>query len=266
MEPLNHDLIYNSMSPHAQHLLTQLEILEEVDSTNLCLMRKANSVPVGCYACLSEQQSAGRGRQGRQWISPFACNIYLSVLWRFTGSSPATGLSLAIGVALVRALHVAGITKLGLKWPNDVLWRERKLAGILIEASPSHHIIGVGLNVAMPAQAGSVIEQPWVDVQEILGRPVSRNQLAGNLLEHLLLALQEFENDGLGVFLQEWASLDVLASKSVCLHLYKKTVTGIAEGIAHDGALRLSVDGDIRNYHDGEVSLLSTDVTQGTAV
>lgn len=264
LELLSQDSVRAGMTHQTLHLLSKLEILEEVDSTNLHLLRDAYSGPLNGSACLAELQHDGRGRQGRRWLSPFACNIYLSVLWRFAAASVEAGLSLAVGVAVVRTLQAAGITTgLGLKWPNDVLWQGRKLAGILIESAHSCHVVGVGLNVAMPTQAGRVIEQPWVDVHEILGQTVSRNQLGGSLLSHLLLAMDEFSEQGLPAFLPEWKKLDVLAGKPVSLQMPTQTVTGIVHGVADDGALQLCVNGVIQHYHAGEAHLLLTGLQQG---
>jgi BirA family biotin operon repressor/biotin-[acetyl-CoA-carboxylase] ligase len=263
LELLKHDSVRAGMTARALRLLSKLEILEEVDSTNSHLLRHAYSGPLNGSACLAELQHAGRGRQGRRWLSPFASNIYLSVLWRFATVSLAAGLSLAVGVAVVRTLRAAGITTgLGLKWPNDVLWQGRKLAGILIESAHSCHVVGVGLNVAMPRRVGRVIEQPWVDVHEILGQTVSRNHLAGNLLSHLLLAMDEFSEQGLSAFLPEWKNLDVLAGKLVSLQLPAQTIAGIVHGVADDGALQLCVNGVIQHYHAGETHLLPTGLQQ----
>lgn len=261
LELLEHDLILAAMDKSSQAHLSGLEIHQDIDSTNGYLMRSARGdVPSG-YVCLAEHQQAGRGRQGRQWVSPFASNIYASLLWRFhAGPASLAGLSLAAGVATVRALQEAGVEGVGLKWPNDVLWQGRKLAGVLVDtaaepAGPCHAVIGVGLNVAMPAQAGEAIGQPWVDVQTILSRPVRRNPLAGLLLQHLLSALHEFENTGLPAFLREWAAWDLTKGKRVTLQLHDQTITGVALGIDADGALRLSVGGTIQTYLCGELSL-----------
>lgn len=251
-----------ALDERAQPLLSGLEILADVDSTNLHLLRRANSGVAGGHACLAEQQHSGRGRRGRRWLSPSGGNIYLSVLWRFAVNPAALGgISLALGVAVARSLQMLGIENLGLKWPNDVLWQGRKLAGILVDTAGGvgacHVVAGVGLNVAMPTHIGHAIDQPWVDVQGILGRSIGRNHLAGVLLGQVLLALHEFESHGLRSFLEEWALFDVIIGKQVALQLAGTTIIGRAQGIHNDGELRLCVDGLIRHYHDGEVSLLA---------
>ena len=114
--------------------------------------------------CFAEHQSAGKGRRGRQWVSPFGSNIYMSILWRFQqdGIACTAGLSLAVGVAVIRALKTYGFNEVGLKWPNDIYCQGKKLGGILIEVSgeadgPCAVIIGLGLNLFLPEIQGQTI-------------------------------------------------------------------------------------------------------------
>ncbi len=267
---LDADAILNAMDVHAGSLVTGLHILTEVDSTNLYLMRAAAGGAPGGTVCLAEQQSAGRGQRGRIWASPCACNIYLSILWKFTAAVRPMGLSMAIGVSVARALRKMGITDTDLKWPNDVLWQGRKLAGILIDmtlqaSGEKQAVIGVGLNVAMPAESALSITQPWTDVQSALGKPVARNRCAGLLLQELLYALNEFQISGFASFREEWEKLDVLAGKQVNLHMHDKIIGGIAQGIDADGALRILADGIVRSYSSGTVSVRLVDMYTQTS-
>ena len=156
LEALDELAIRNELSPETKSRIAEIEIHAELDSTNSRLMRLAacDSVPLGTV-CLAECQTQGRGRIGRVWHTPPGGNICLSLLWRFNDFNAFSGLSLAIGVAIVRALRTAGVEGVGLKWPNDILWRERKLGGILVEVSGEAHdnhsvVIGIGLNVHIP--------------------------------------------------------------------------------------------------------------------
>ena len=245
----------------ARRRLAGIEVFAEIDSTNTYLkMRAAQGAPSGCV-CLSEWQGAGRGRQGRAWVSPFGCNLYLSLLWRF-GSGPAAlaGLSLVIGVALARALESVAGQCVGLKWPNDVVWNGQKLAGILVEiageaSGPSHAVIGVGVNVRMPDQAGDNIGQPWTDLTRICHKTVSRNALAASVLEQLATALHTFEERGLDAFLDAWRDLDATAGKSIELHLPGRVIGGEARGIDENGALMIQVGNEVRRFASGEISL-----------
>lgn len=259
LELLDSSVILAGLNDKARRLLSGLDILTAVDSTNLYLLQKANAGAPGGYACLAERQHAGRGRRGRQWLSPFGGNIYLSLLWRFSEQIPAlSGLSLAIGIAVTNSLETLGVPGIGLKWPNDILWQGRKLAGILLDtageaAGPCHVVAGIGINVAMPA--GATISQPWVDLREIVGRRIARNALAGRVLQHLLLTLHQFQQNGLAPFLPEWDRLDLLKDKDVTVQLADRTISGRAQGVNQQGALLVAHGGETRAYHSGEVSV-----------
>lgn len=178
--------------------------------------------------------------------------------WRFAaGPESLSGLTLATGVAVVRALTDTGLEGAGLKWPNDVLWQGRKLAGILLEmngemSGACHVVAGIGLNVRMPRHLAAGIDQPWVDVETALGKPVSRNQLAGRLLQHLVAAMREFEIAGFPAFRQEWAALDLASGRQVALELPNGTVTGIGRGVDASGALILEDNGVLKQYPYGK--------------
>lgn len=262
IELLDRATIEAVMDERSRSLLTDLEILEDVDSTNLHLMRKAKNGAASGYACLAEQQHAGRGRHGKNWVSPFACNIYLSLLWRMSARPlPLSTLSLLMGVAVARALQVIGVTDIALKWPNDVLWRGRKLAGILIEMASEttgqrHAVIGVGLNVAMPAKHAADIDQPWIDVHSILqNKTVHRNRFAGVILQHLLVALDNLQSISPAECLKEWEKFDVLKGQLITLRLHDQICQGVALGVDAKGALLVNHAGIVKRYQYGEVSL-----------
>src|SRR5690606_26503292 len=174
-----------------------LEVAWSLDSTSSELLRR-DPPSAGVQVLLAERQTGGRGRRGRPWASPLAANLYLSVARRFdAGLARLGGLSLVAGVAVVEALHASGVAQARLKWPNDVVVadgaRLRKLGGILVEgggehAAPARAVVGIGLNVRMPAQAGAGIDQPWTDLQA-LADPPPRSVLAAGLLARLLPAL-----------------------------------------------------------------------------
>lgn len=259
VELLEQQTIAAAMGTTTRPLLTALEIHPEIHSTNRHLMERLGGLCSG-HACLAERQTAGRGRRGREWVSPFARNIYLSLYWRFE-MSPAllSGLGLAMGVVLIRSLRQLGIDDAKLKWPNDLLWRGRKLAGILLEMSgesggPYHVVIGVGMNVNM-ADEGTAIDQPWVALNQIAAQPQSRNHVAGLLLHHLLEGIQQFQMAGLESFLPEWQQADAYAGQEVAILLGDTTIIGQARGIDPSGAIIVEVDGALRRFHSGEVSL-----------
>ncbi len=264
IELLDARAISQAMSAESRALLGGLELHPRLDSTNTYLMqRAAGGLPSG-HACFAEYQTAGRGRRGRQWVSPFAANIYLSVLWRFT-LDPAQlgGLGLAVGVGMIRALRAAGVADLSLKWPNDLLWQGRKLAGILLEMSgesfgASTVVTGLGVNCRMPKEAGSHITQAWADLEEALGERLSRNTLAGGLLSHVLIVLRDYQRHGLAPFLDEWRDYDAVRGKTINLQLPNENITGVAAGVDRSGALLLSRDGATQRYLAGEISVRIT--------
>lgn len=242
VELLDAQAITSAMADDARALLGGIEIHPRLDSTNTYLMQQAGSGLASGYACLAEYQEAGRGRRGRNWVSPFGANIYLSLLWRYT-LDPAQlgGLSLAVGVAMARALRAAGVDGIALKWPNDVLWRDRKLAGILLEMSgesfgASTVVVGLGINCRMSKEAGTHITQPWTDLEKILGRHLSRNALTALLLSEVLPVLRDYQTAGLAPLLDEWQSYDAVRGKTVTLQLPNQSITGVAAGVDRDGA------------------------------
>jgi len=251
-----------ALEPGSRELLSGLELLSQVDSTNRYLRQRVlDGVPAG-YAVLAERQTAGRGRRGRSWISPFAAHVYLSVAWRFS-VSPAVlgGLPLAIGVASIQALKQVGADGAALKWPND-LWHDgRKLGGILLELTgeaggPCDVIVGLGLNVAMPAGAGRVLDQPWTDLRAVLGPGCPpRSRLAGLLIDRILMALWQYEREGLEPFLAEWRRHDAVAGQSVRVLAGEREIIGIARGVDISGALLVEASGSTLRFASGEVSL-----------
>lgn len=255
-------LVLEAMTSAGRRLLTGLEVLSSVDSTNAYLIREAARGAAAGRVCLAETQQAGRGRRGRHWASPPGGNIYLSVLTRCeSGVTALSGLSLAVGVGIARALSRAGVPDIGLKWPNDVLWQGRKLAGVLMEVSgesagPCDVITGIGLNVRMTREAASEIEQPWVDLHTVMDGVVpSRNRLAGLLLDTLLPVLDSFVDTGLAPYVDEWNRLDMYAGRQVLVTTPGGVIGGECRGVAPNGALLVMTDGKYRQFAAGEISL-----------
>lgn len=240
-----------------------LDVLQVVDiatSTNDLALAGLKQGTFSRAAIFAEQQVSGRGRRGRTWLSPFAANIYLSVTWEFPGGLAAIdGLSLAVGVALCDAVRDLGVSDVGMKWPNDLVVRTRKMGGILIEvhgdiSGSCSVVIGIGLNVAMPREAGVAIEQLWTDLRQE-GCDVSRNKVAGTLLVHVIATLDKFSRAGLAVYLARWREYDVVLGKKVDVRVGATIVSGIAAGIDDGGALIVDTDKGRSIFHGGEVSV-----------
>lgn len=262
IELLDKARMQSLLSKAATDLLGSLTTLVSTDSTNREAMQLMHSAPVRGHIVLAERQLAGRGRRGRPWVSPFARNLYMSVTWEFdSGAAALEGLSLAVGVAVVRALTAVGVSNARLKWPNDVIANGAKLAGILLEmtgdaAGRCQVIIGIGVNVAMTGVAeAETIDQQWTDASSVAGRNVSRNVLAAAVISELLPLLVEFERSGFSRFREEWMSLDVARGQSIVLHYGEQAIFGVAVGVDESGALTIDTPQGLQRFHGGEVSL-----------
>lgn len=236
-------------------------VVPVIASTNHFLMQQIGENLLPGQSCFAECQTKGRGRRGRKWLSPFGANVYFSIYWRLEGGIAQTmGLSLVVGVAIQEALKAAGIGDITLKWPNDVLSHDRKLAGILVELqeaddSECHVVIGVGVNFKMPNIFGREIDQPWTDIVSGGNPPISRNQLCANLLKALVGNLKLYETEGFPAFEKRWCALDRYYNEPVKLVISNRTIEGISKGVNNHGALLLQTHEGVRPFYGGEISL-----------
>lgn len=257
---LNSDQVITGLDGRTEAMITQLESFPVVGSTNSVALEKAQTFGSG-YVCIAEQQTEGRGRRGRKWVSPFASSLYLSVVWEFAGGAAALeGLSLAVGVAVVSAFETMGLSGVRLKWPNDVLFENRKLAGILIEmvgdaSGACQVVVGIGINVALPAQSAGAIDQPYIDLQEISGEKVCRNALLAQVLNQLMPVLADYETSRFAAYRDRWQALDAFNGQEVFLQLGDNMEFGIAAGVDDSGALILRTPTGHKLFSGGEVSL-----------
>ncbi|QJD30227.1 biotin--[acetyl-CoA-carboxylase] ligase [Methylococcus geothermalis] len=259
LELLDRDAIASALTGAAAESFGGLEIHFQLDSTNSHLMRRAaHGAPTGTV-CLAERQTAGKGRIGRDWVSPLSGNVYLSLLWRF-GRAGFSGLSLAVGVAVVRALRAQGIADPALKWPNDILWSRRKLGGILIEVTGEANgqyavVIGIGLNVNLPDRHGENIDQDWIDLARIPGGAgVSRNRLVAGMLNALAPMLADYESTGLAPYLDEWRRYHGFDGAMATVQQGDWARTGRIVGVSAEGLLILECeDGKVRQFASGDV-------------
>lgn len=267
LELLDATAIRARMPLSVQAQLAALEVVWSIDSTNSELLRRP-SPAAGTAVLLAERQTGGRGRRGREWASPLAAHLYLSLSRTFGGGlARLGGLSLVAGIAVAEALHAFGFEAIRLKWPNDLVVGDpngplRKLGGLLVEgggehAGPARAVIGLGLNVRMPAAAAAAIDQPWCDLAGLAaGEVPGRNALVTALLTRLLPALEQFDAAGLAPFLPRYAALDALVAQPLTVHGAHGEHAGIALGLAGDGALRVRLaDGGERSFHAGEISV-----------
>ncbi|MEM9257552.1 MAG: bifunctional biotin--[acetyl-CoA-carboxylase] ligase/biotin operon repressor BirA, partial [Pseudomonadota bacterium] len=262
LDLLQRSTVEAELDAPARSLIVELELLERTDSTNAHALRRAAQTSLTGLVCTAEQQTAGRGRQGRRWISPYAKNLYVSVLWEFAqGAASLEGLSLAVGVAVVEALRRCGVAEVQLKWPNDVVADGKKLGGVLLEiagdaAGPCQVVIGIGINVAMPATAGRAIDQQWTDVRSLAADSApTRSVLLGSLLNEMMPMVADFERQGFEVWRERWQSLDACADQKVTLTAGDRRVSGIARGVDGRGALQLETQSGVQSLYGGELSL-----------
>jgi BirA family biotin operon repressor/biotin-[acetyl-CoA-carboxylase] ligase len=259
LDLLDRERILDLLSPAVRDMAPSLRVCFETTSTQTLAAAAPASTPA---IWLAERQTAGQGRRGRAWISPLAAQLAMSVARRFqSGFAALSGLSLVVGVAAAEALHKLGYPQVRLKWPNDLWVDGRKLGGILIElrgeaSGPCDAVIGLGINVRMPAEFAAQIDQAWCDLAGMAhGDAVSRNVMAAGVIDALLPALDRFERDGLAPFLSRWRALDALAGKPVRVLDGRDTQDGVAAGIDDHGALRVRLGQQERRYHGGEVSI-----------
>lgn len=262
LELLDADVIRAALKSPCAARLGDIELFPCIDSTNRHLMDRAAAGLAGPHVCLAECQTAGRGRRGRTWVSPFGRNLYLSMLWRFeVGADALPALSLAVGVAIARALEDMDVGGLGIKWPNDLYHDGKKIGGLLIElageaSGPWDAVVGVGLNVDMSVSDDAAIDQPWTDLRTALGRSPGRNRVAAAVIDALLTALGRFEQGGFAEFRDAFARFDLTRGREVELHHGAHDVRrGRSLGVSEHGALLVECEGGVRQVTSGEISL-----------
>ena len=260
LERLDVARIHAALAPAAR--ATQVQVLSRTDSTNTQLL--AADPACDPQVLFAESQTQGRGRRGRDWVSPFGANLYCSIGWTFAAwPARLTALPLAMAVALARVVADAGLPEVGIKWPNDLQVGGRKLAGILIEprgeaGGACRVVVGIGLNVAMSAGQATAVGQPWTSLAEALaasGQPLpSRNTLAAALVSELSAALGHFAAHGFTPFAAEWQRRDVLMGRPVRIEA-TPALEGIARGVDSDGGLSVETASGWQVVHAGDVSV-----------
>ncbi|KFI09626.1 bifunctional biotin--[acetyl-CoA-carboxylase] synthetase/biotin operon repressor [Vibrio coralliilyticus] len=253
MQLLDKETLQNSLA-------NRVELIPIIDSTNQYLLDRVDSLESGSV-CLAEYQAKGRGRRGREWVSPFGSNLYLSMFWRLdAGMAAAMGLSLVVGVAIVESLEEMGLTGVKLKWPNDLYYQDKKLAGILVEMSgqagaAANLVIGMGLNLMM-SEATEGITQPWASLDVVAdNQQIDRNQLAISMITTLHKALDDYELYGMAGFVERWNRLDNFINRPVKLLMGPREISGIARGINEQGAVLLETENGLETFIGGEISL-----------
>lgn len=222
-----------------------------MSSTNEWILQNIPNLNKGDL-CLAEYQTAGRGRRGRQWLSPFAGQMIFSFYWTFDPKKSIEGLSLVVGLAIAEVLNVQ------VKWPNDILFDGRKLGGILVEIANHKNgllnlVIGVGINVSLPTQ--TEISQPYAQLSE-MDPDIDRQTLFPTLIQHLYVRLERFEKEGINAeFQQAWQNHNAFFNSEVNVITEQRVIFGIEQGIDERGYLRVQCGAELKMFNGGEVSL-----------
>jgi BirA family biotin operon repressor/biotin-[acetyl-CoA-carboxylase] ligase len=245
----------------------RIEVSQQVTSTHELVVDAARAGTRGPLLHVAEAQSSGRGRRGRRWESPYGANLYLSLLWSSEALvTPPGVLSLASALAVASVLEEVG-ADVSVKWPNDLMHRGRKLAGVLLEVvaesgGPCRLVVGVGLNVNMKgAVPTDYIGQPWTDLSTACARTVlDRNRLAARITTELLRSLTLCAADGFDPLLPQWNRLDATRDREVRLMLGDgRRVAGVARGVDRTGRLLVECGGQVEAHVSGELSLRLVD-------
>ena len=260
LDLLNIDKIRAKIPQRIASRISSIERHIVINSTNSALIN-LSAEKQHAKVCLAEYQTAGRGRYGRQWVAPFASGLCLSLAWQFQNIVKQLQLiSLLPAVALIRVMHKIGLKGVGVKWPNDVVFNGRKLAGVLIEIPANNSefqalVIGIGLNVYNRSESSEQIQQPWVAIDKELDTIPSRNELAAMLIIELFELIQAAEQEGLAMIRDEWQRYDALRNTPVCVMNGEQKEKGISRGINDEGSLCVEINGEIKEFVSGEVSL-----------
>lgn len=254
--------ILRNLSGEARAGLERLDAFGEIGSTNTWLLEQVPPAAGRFRAATAAHQTAGRGRQGKSWVSPPSAGLSLSVAYTFADASrDLGGLTLATGVGIAAALRKLG-ADVAVKWPNDLVLHDRKLGGILTEAKPATGattvVVGVGVNVELPdtvRQEAAEWKNGVADLAEGLDRLPSRPELAAVVIESLVQTIVRFDRDGFAPFHAAWSEFDWLRSRAVVTEEPGSEVCGEACGVAEDGALLLKTPDGVRRVVSGSVTL-----------
>ena len=234
----------------------EVRVTPRCASTNAVLLAERPARPVLLAA---EEQTAGRGQRGRRWRSAPGAGATFTLVRRFAGEPRRlAGLSLAVGVAAARALRALGAADVALKWPNDLLAGEAKLGGILVETriQGDHAWVaaGIGINCRPVGALAARLRRPLAALDDLVRPPLSRNRVIEAVGREVLAALATWEREGLPAFAQEWQALHAHQGRRLRVRFADgRSVTGVAEGLAPSGALRLRTRAGPRDIADGRI-------------
>lgn len=256
--PLSLADINAAIAPSIRKQFDDILIKDTVSSTNDELWQRVSEGKITPTVCLAETQTSGRGRRGDHWHSPSVGNLYLSILWPFPAESAQNGLSIAIGMSLIKTLKSVGINDLQLKWPNDILYKRQKLAGILVESrlgKQQNTIVGIGLNFKLPTAIKEKIQQPTTSLQQLCTKVPCRNELAGKIIQAMIETLQRFQHRGLSDLIPQWPQYDALANQTITLINGEESIKVIASGINEQGELQYLHENELHTLSNSHIRI-----------
>lgn len=262
LQLLQFNEVQQYLPPELHHLPLTLTPITGSTNDDLRALLNGSTTPRRGTTVLAEMQTAGRGRRGKPWFSPFGSNLYMSMYWPLQqGLNAAIGMSVALGLELALWLAEQGIEKVSVKWPNDVYIDQKKVAGILVELEGQADgegiaIVGIGLNLTMPETA--LIDQPFTTVQQHKEQPINRNQWAAALVSTCYRALAEHDQHGLSQVVKRWPEFDRFYQQPVRVVLGQHEYSGVGRGIDEMGAFLVDHNGQLKRYFGGEISVRST--------
>lgn len=264
LELLDKNKILSEITDAAQKQIYQFDVLPAVASTNDYLLAQIAYGQKPFSICLSESQTQGKGRQGKIWQSPFGRNLYLSLYGCFNAAQNISGFSLTIATTILNTIEqFCPLPEgLGIKWPNDLMYRAAKIGGILIETqtNPSqmaegmmHVVVGIGLNFDM--QGFEQEDKRWTDLKSVLGQSLARNLFAGKLINALITDFALFDQFGFDHFYPQWERFDLLKHKQIEISTPLSKEQGQYRGINKRGELLVEVAGALKALTYGNVSI-----------
>ena len=255
---MDEQTLRNLLNLEAEKSIDKIQIFDEIDSTNSEALRQIQSGNTQNRVVVASSQTAGRGRRGRHWVSLKNEGIYLSLTRRFSMEANALqALSLVTAISVLEALRELGAQGLQLKWPNDVLFENKKLSGILLELQHKDAarfvVFGIGVNIELSADSLESIDRPVTDLNNIISEPPSRVILLTELLNQLSRNLEEYENSGFSSFEERWNCLDCYRMSDIEIQNGERRLTGKSLGVDSEGSLLLQTAKGIQPISGGEV-------------
>ena len=255
---MNEHTLRSLLSLESERSIDSIQVFDEIDSTNSESLRQIQSGQTGNRLLIARSQTAGRGRRGREWLSLQNAGLYFSLTRRFSlGANSLQGLSLVTAISIVEALEGLGVSDLQLKWPNDVLHKKKKLAGILLELQEKEGarfvVFGVGVNIELSADAAARIDRPVTDLKNLLSELPGSDVLLAALLNQLCRNLSDYEEKGFSQFAERWNNLDCYRMSDIVIHNGESRMIGKSLGVDAGGALLLQTAGGVQAISGGEV-------------